>query len=1107
MPKREILNCFLKKPLGREQILRIMRITTLTLLVVSIHLSVFATGQDRITVVVRNTEWTKALVAVEKASKYRFVYSNDIVPVNRKIDLVVRDADLPQVMDKLLASTSLSYKVMPDNAVVLFSKVPVPVEIRVSGRVTDENGNPLSGASVRVKGSTQGVSANANGEYAITVPDDAVLIFSFVGYDERQIPVSGQTTINVSLQPSAKVQDQVVVIGYGTATKRDLTGSIAKVSGKEIADKPNTNPVASLQGKVAGLSIVNAGQPGQEPDVRIRGTISLNQTKPLYIVDGIFNDNINYINPADIESIEVLKDPSSLAIFGVRGANGAIIVTTKRGRTGKVVVNLNSSIGIKKITDIPELTDAAGFKLLYDEQRANQNIGPYPYYNLFQGNTDWVDLIQNKTAIISNNNISLSSGTDRNKFYMSVAYLKDQGLIKHEDLDKLTITLSDELRASKAIKVGFNVTAYRGWMPQLHGFTGALIATPIVVPFNDAKGVYNKLPEEIGGPQIGNPLMGVEETKNTSLPIEQRVIGSAYAEINFLKKFTFRANLLGDFGFNEGRSYTPLINVYAAEIDAIAPQGGFTRTSINQYKSNLSKYQQDYLLTYKNQFGDHNLTALAGFTTYYENLSSISGTVQQSATGDPIPNDKRWWYLNVFPFGDPSTRISNSEEWDRSTVSALFRALYNFRGRYLLNASFRRDGSSEISPANRSDNFWAIGAAWELGKENFMAEQQIFDYLKIKASIGKLGNQYNAVHYPYYPGYVPGATAVFGELIVPAYVLSYRINPTLKWETVNSYEGGIEFDVLSRRLHFEANYYNRKTKDLLAFVTEGSTRFYINSGSIEAKGFEFIGSWTHTLENGLIYGFSGNLTTIKNKVLSVFKPGYRIDQGQSITEEGYPIAYFYGYIHDGLYQSYADKLGSPDASSLGDYAPGDIKFKDVNGDGKIDDKDRTLIGNPTPDFTYGFSGNLSYKGFDFSADFQGVYGNEVWRSWGNGNSFAQFNYRAARLERWHGEGTSNWEPRVSDLAAINRSNSTYMIEDGSYIRLRNIQLGYTINPKILSRAHISSLRIYLNGQNVKTWKRNSGFTPEAGGSALSFGVDGGGYPIAAIYSFGFNVSF
>lgn len=1084
-----------------------MRTTTLILMVLSMHLSVFANGQDKITVVVRNTVWSKALVAIEKASSYRFVYSNDIAPVNRKIDLVVRDADLAEVMDKLLLSTTLSYKVMPDNVVVLFSKETLAPEIKVTGRITDENGAPLAGASVRVKGSSQGISANANGEFTITVPDDAVLIFSYVGYDERQIPVSGQSTINVSLRPSIKIQDQVVVIGYGTASKRDLTGSIAKVSGKEVADKPNTNPVASLQGKVAGLSVVNAGQPGQEPDVRIRGTISLNQTKPLYIVDGIFNDNINYINPADIESIEILKDPSSLAIFGVRGANGAIIVTTKRGKGGKVVINLNSSIGIKKVVDIPELTDAAGFKLLYDEQRVNQNIGPYPYYNLFQGNTNWADLIQNKTAIISNNNLSLSSGTDKNKFYMSVAYLKDQGVIKNENLDKLTITLSDELRASKAIKVGFNVTAYRGWQPQLHDFSGALIATPIVTPFNDAKGVYNKLPEEIGGPQIGNPLMAVEATKNTSLPTEQRVIGSVYAEINFLKKFTFRTNLLGDFGFNEGRSYTPLIKVYAAEIDAIAAQGGFTRTSVNQYKSNLSKYQQDYLLTYKNQFGDHSLTALAGFTTYYENLSSISGTVQQSATGDPIPNDKRWWYLSVYPFGDPSTRVSNSEQWDRSTVSALFRALYNYKGKYMLNASFRRDGSSEISPANRYDNFWAVGAAWELGKETFMQEQQIFDYFKVKASIGKLGNQYNAVHYPYYPGYVPGATAVFGELIVPAYVLAYRNNPELKWETVNSYEGGIEFDVLSRRLHFEANYYSRKTKDLLAFVTEGSTRFYINSGSIESKGFEFMSTWSHTLKNGLSYSLSGNLTTIDNKVLSVFKPGYRIDQGQSITEEGYPIAYFYGYVHDGLYQSYADKLGSPDASSLGDYAPGDIKFKDLNGDGKIDDKDRTLIGNPTPDFTYGFSASANYKGFDISADFQGVYGNEIWRAWGNGNSFAQFNYRAARLERWRGEGTSNWEPRVSDLAAINRANSTYMIEDGSYIRLRNLQLGYTINPKVLAKAHITSFRIYVNGQNIKTWKNNSGFSPEAGGNALAFGIDGGGYPLPAIYSFGFNVSF
>ena len=322
-----------------------MRITTLLLLVVSIHVSVFANGQDKITVVLRNTVWSKALTAVEKASSYRFVYSSDVAPINKKIDLVVRDADLPEVMDKLLASTTLSYKVMPDKLVVLFAKDEAPFEIRVSGRITDESGAPLAGASVKVKGGSQGVSANANGEFAITVPDDAVLIFSYVGYDERQITVSGQATINVSLKPSAKIQDQVVVIGYGTAAKRDLTGSIVKISGKELENKPSANPLSLLQGKATGLSVVVSGRAGAEPDVRIRGTNSINGVKPVYIVDGILNDNINFLNSADIESIEILKDPSSLAIFGVRGANGAIAITTKKAKAGQLLVNFNTSFG------------------------------------------------------------------------------------------------------------------------------------------------------------------------------------------------------------------------------------------------------------------------------------------------------------------------------------------------------------------------------------------------------------------------------------------------------------------------------------------------------------------------------------------------------------------------------------------------------------------------------------------------------------------------------------------------------------------------------------------------------------------------------------------
>lgn len=1089
----------------------IMKAITPILLVICVNVTAFAHSQDRITLRLRNTEWSKVLVALEKASPYRFVYSNDIAPVDRKIDLVVRDADLPEVMDKILVNTDLSYRVMTDKLVVIYKKEVDAADIRVTGRITDETGTPLPGASVRLKGTSTGVSANASGEYAITVPEDAVLVFSFVGYVEREIAVSGQTTINVALQPSIQVQDQVVVIGYGTAAKRDLTGSIVKIAGKEVADKPNTNPVASLQGKVAGVSIVNSGVPGQEPDIRIRGTISRYQTKPLYVVDGIFNDNINYINPADIESMEVLKDPSSLAIFGVRGANGVIIITTKKGRGGTPTINLNTTIGIKKIVDKPELTDAAGFKILYDEQRLNQGDVPYPDYNLFQGNSNWIELIQNENAIVSTNNISVTSGTDKNKFYMGLGYIKEEGLIRHETLHKIIASVSDELRVNRAIKIGFNVNGYRAWLPQVHSFSGALIATPIVEPFNSTHNVYNKLPELIGGPQIGNPLMGVEETKGTDIGREYRAVGSIFGEVYFLKNFTFRVNLIGDLGFNSRRQYTPLINVYAAEIDEVTPQGGFTTTSVRQSENTYSKFQQDYLLTFKKDFGDHAITAMGGFTTYFEGFNQVGGSVSQYPNRDPIPNDKRWWYLNVFPFGDPNTRISNSDQWDRSTVSGLVRLLYNFRGKYLLNASFRRDGSSEISPKHRWDNFWAIGAAWEMSDEGFMSSQDIFDYVKVKASVGKLGNQYSGVHYPFYPNYVPGQTAVFGSMgedfLLPAYVLAYRNDPNLRWEYVTSYEAGVEVNTLDSRLRLEANYFHKLTNDLLTFVDAGSDRFYINSGKIENKGIEASASWSDKLQWGLGYTIGGNLTTLNNKVKEVYTEGFTIIEGASRTIAGYPIGHFFGYIHDGIYQSYNDKLSSPDASALGDYGPGDIKYRDINNDGKIDVNDRTVIGNPTPDLIYGFSLGADYKGLDFSADFQGVYGNEVWRAWGNGNSFAQFNYRAARLDRWHGPETSNWEPQVNDLRSINRESSTYMIEDGSYFRLRNIQLGYSFSSDLLSRAHIKSLRLFLNGQNIKTWKRNSGFTPEAGGSAVSFGIDNGGYPIPAIYSFGINATF
>src|SRR6185436_424633 len=416
--------------------------------------------------------------------------------------------------------------------------------------------------------------------------------------------------------------------------------------------------------------------------------------------------------------------------------------------------------------------------------------------------------------------------TDKNKFYMGLGYIREDGVIKHESLEKLLLTLNDELKVNKNIKVGFSVNGYRAKLPQTQSFGGAVIATPIVEPFNTTHNVYNRLPDEIGGPQIANPMMIVEETKGTDINYEYRVVGSIYAEVNFAKKFTFRANYFGDLGFNNTRRYTPIINSFAADFDAVSASSGYNITKVYQKENRFGKFQQEYLLTYKNSWGDHNLTLLGGFTTYFNNYTETNGEVRQQAGGNPIPHDKRFWYVDNF-FGDPTTKTSALSigndafgnrlplEWEQATVSFLFRALYNYKGKYMLNASFRRDGSSDISPDNRYQNFIAVGAAWEVSREDFMDKQDIFDYAKVKASWGILGNQYTQIHYPFYPLLSSGVSAVFGNNIVPAYVPSFLADENLKWETVESREIGVEFATFQNRLTVEFNYYNKTTDNLL----------------------------------------------------------------------------------------------------------------------------------------------------------------------------------------------------------------------------------------------------------------------------------------------------
>ena len=480
-------------------------------------------------------------------------------------------------------------------------------------------------------------------------------------------------------------------------------------------------------------------------------------------------------------------------------------------------------------------------------------------------------------------------------------------------------------------------------------------------------------------------------------------------------------------------------------------------------------------------------------------------------------------------FIDASSTFATSYQTEYSTVSALGRILYNYRGKYYLNASLRDDASSQIPGKNRHQKFWAVGAAWELTKESFMKSQDFFDFIKVKGSVGVLGNQSTygiATNYPFYPNLSTGTVAIFGNNIYNAADEAYRVNPDLKWATVHAGEAGVELNAFKNRLHFEFNYFDKVTKDLMTYISLsqlGLKDQLENGGSLKNWGEEFSATWNQNINRDLTINVSGNITFLKNKVLSLSPdlPGgfigrYFANNGsaEARTLVGQPIGSFYGYIVDGLYQSYADILASPVASSLGSYRPGDLKFKDINGpsgkgpDGQITADDRTIIGNPTPKFTYGGTVNLTYKGFNLAVDVGGVYGNQIFRVWGSLESpFQRVNYAAYQLDAWTGPGTSNWVPIISQADRFNYNGSTYNIEDGSYFRIRNIQLGYSFGKDLISKWKIGNLRVFANVQNFKTWKNNLGYSPEFGGDATGFGFDFAGGAIPVVTTFGLNVTF
>lgn len=982
-------------------------------------------------------------------------------------------------------------------------------QINVTGTVTEgATGDPAIGVTVLVKGTAVGTVTDIDGKYTLNnVPADATLVFSYIGMTTIEEPVNGRMVINVVMSEDIQALEEVVVIGYGAARKRDLTGSIVSVSADEIANRPTTNILSSVQGKIAGVQIVNSGRAGQDPEVRIRGTNSINGYSPLYVVDGLFSDNINYLNPADIESMEILKDPSSLAIFGVRGANGVIIVNTKRAKRGQTVVNFNSSLGFKEVTQQMPMANAAQFRELYDEQRVNQGLGSFDYSN-WQADTDWQDVIFQQ-GFLTNNNVSITGSGERSRFYLGIGYTSEEGSIKYEEYSRLTLNLSSEYSVSEALRFGYQVNASRTKPTDAKGVSAAIKAAPIA-PVYDASGELLHTMPDFQRAQVWNPMIDVEARANHTIAQNNRAAGNIYGEVDFLEHFSFKSTFSLDYAVNESRGLSPIITVYNPDIEG--PEDLTTSESVSQSKSTRTVAQSDYILTYNNSFGSHNLTATAGVTTNFTEYSSLGGSRSQNIEdiifSVPSNDIDKWWISSL----SNKSMSNSSSQYKRFTMSYLLRALYNYQNRYLFNASYRRDGASVFrSVGNTWDNFYSFGAGWVASEEDFMKDQSLIDYLKFKGSWGVLGSQNTGgYNYPTYPRLESSGSAVFGDNIITGYSVQY-LPQDLNWEKTYAWEAGFEVNLLDNRLRFEPIYYNKTTRDIIVMLAgfSGAKNSLENLGEIRNRGVELSASWSDQIgSDGLSYSLAGNFTTIDNKVLSlgrgpedaIFASG-----GISRSLEGYPVGHFFGYKVAGVYQNREDvKTYYP--NRVGSVAPGDLKFVDVNGDGEITQEDRTMIGNPTPDFTYGLSLNLNYHNFDLGVEMMGVYGNEIYRTWDD-PTYAQLNYLTQRMDRWNGEGTSNWEPILNPSRSINLINSNYFIEDGSFFRIRNVQLGYTFETEFLQRVYLKSLRLFANVQNLKTWTRNTGYTPEIGGSALAFGIDGGTYPMPMIYTFGLNLTF
>ncbi len=978
----------------------------------------------------------------------------------------------------------------------------------VSGKVTDfAEGTGLPGVNVVVQGTTKGTTTDTDGNYTLSLgSSENTLVFSFVGYAPKTVEVGNQTTVDVQLELDITSLEEVVIVGYGEQRKADVTGAIASVKPDDIKRQPNINPISALQGKVAGVQITNLGTPGAAPQIKIRGTGSaLASTTPLYIVDGVWYNDITFLNPADITNISILKDASSQAIYGVRAANGVVLISTKRAGEGKVSVSYNGMVGSQVVTNQIEMASGPEFAEMVNEMDVMAGEpGRYDDPDSY-GTTEWHKQVL-RAAAITNHNISLSGGNDKSTFGLSIGYTKQDGIVEGNDFQRYTARLQNEFKAYEFLKLGFTMT---GAMNQSNDIPSGIFhelysASPITPVYYDDDTYGDPNDFGAGSSTLFNPQATLDfydqQSKN------YKITGSAFAEAKFLKNFTFRTSVGGDFSEGEVRNYTPEYTATFSQRNSIS--------KLSRSRTSDRYWIFENTLTFNKDFNDHSVTVLLGqgaqkFRTY--GLTAEAQNVPNASSDDHYVSN-----------GDNRNVSDRGDLW--TSASYFVRGNYSFRDRYLLTATLRADGSSKFSEKERWGYFPSIGLGWVISEEDFLKDQTVVNRLKLRASWGRIGN--NQVPSNVSVSTINRSETYWRVLNGTAFIgggPTTQVPPELLWEVGEGTDVGLEIAVMDGRLSGEIDYYIKDTKDAIFGVPilgtlgkEGST-LVANQATFRNKGVELAVTWQDQIGDAFTYSISGNISFNDNEVTEVRTGrnallnavGTTGGAPNTRTMVGEPIGSFYGYQVIGVFQNDEEIDAYVKGSQViqPTAQPGDFKFKDVNNDGTIDGKDRVTLGNPNARRYYGINTNFGYKGFDLTLDFQGVSGVEVYNAV-LGARFGTENFTKDFYDnRWHGEGTSNTYPSVNIGGGANYLSNSFYVEDGSYFRVRNIQLGYTLPSAMTSKWRITTLRVYANAQNAFNFFSYRGMSPEIGGGPTTAGVDTNVYPLYATYNLGVNLTF